>query len=89
MNTRFNKTKHRVTQNVPDALICICNLSVDISGMSVCIACRFRADFYEIGHDLFLRYNFVSGSTVVKALRYKSEGRSFDFRWCHWNFSLT
>ena len=29
------------------------------------------------------------GSTVVKALCYKSEGRWFDSRWCHWNFSLT
>jgi len=26
---------------------------------------------------------------VVKALRYKSEGRWFDPSWCHWNFSLT
>jgi len=23
------------------------------------------------------------------ALRYKPEGRGFDSRWCHWNFSLT
>jgi hypothetical protein len=30
-----------------------------------------------------------SGSTVVKVLCYKSEGRWFDSRWCHWNFSLT
>ena len=29
------------------------------------------------------------GSTVVKVLCYKSEGRSFDSRWFHWNFSLT
>jgi len=29
------------------------------------------------------------GSTVVKVLCYKSEGRWFDSRWCHWNFSLT
>jgi hypothetical protein len=29
------------------------------------------------------------GSTVVKVLRYKSEGRFFDSRWCHWKFSLT
>ena len=29
------------------------------------------------------------GSTVVKTLCYKSEGRWFDSRWCHWNFSLT
>ena len=29
------------------------------------------------------------GSTVVKVLCYKSEGRWFDISWCHWNFSLT
>ena len=27
--------------------------------------------------------------TVVNVLRYKSEGRWFDSRWCHSNFSLT
>ena len=26
---------------------------------------------------------------LVEALRYKPEGRGFDSRWCHWNFSLT
>jgi len=26
---------------------------------------------------------------LVEALRYKTEGRGFDSRWCHWNFSLT
>jgi len=26
---------------------------------------------------------------LVEALRYMSEGRWFDSRWCHWNFSLT
>ena len=26
---------------------------------------------------------------LVEALRYKSEGRGFDPRWCHWSFSLT
>ena len=29
------------------------------------------------------------GSTVVKVLCYKLEGRWFDPSWCHWNFSLT
>jgi len=29
------------------------------------------------------------GSTVVKVLCYKSEGRWFDPNWCHWIFSLT
>jgi hypothetical protein len=28
------------------------------------------------------------GSTVVKVLRYKSEGHWFDPRWCHWNFFI-
>ena len=26
---------------------------------------------------------------LVEALRYKPEGRGFDSRWCHWNFSST
>jgi hypothetical protein len=26
------------------------------------------------------------GGVVVEALRYKPEGRGFDFRWCHWIF---
>jgi hypothetical protein len=26
---------------------------------------------------------------LVEALRYKPEGRGFDFRWRYWNFSLT
>jgi hypothetical protein len=29
------------------------------------------------------------GSTVVKVLCYKSEGRWFYSRWCHWKFPLT
>ena len=28
------------------------------------------------------------GSTVVKVLCYKPEGRWFDPSWCHWNISL-
>ena len=24
----------------------------------------------------------------VEVLRYKPEGRGFDFRWCYWNFSF-
>ena len=26
---------------------------------------------------------------LVDGLLYKPEGRGFDSRWCHWNFSLT
>ena len=28
-------------------------------------------------------------SQLVGALRYKPDGREFECRWCHWNFSLT
>ena len=38
-----------------------------------------------------LRYVIHMGhvvSQLVEALRYKSECRRFDSRWCHWNFSL-
>jgi hypothetical protein len=28
-------------------------------------------------------------SQLVEAMRYRSEGRGFDSRWCHWKFSLT
>jgi hypothetical protein len=37
--------------------------------------------------SLYVR--FCSYQTVVKVLRYKSEGRWFDSRWCHWIFPLT
>ena len=26
---------------------------------------------------------------LFETLRYKPQGRGFDSRWCHWNFSLT
>jgi hypothetical protein len=29
------------------------------------------------------------GHAVAQALRYKPEDRGIDFRWCHWNVSLT
>jgi hypothetical protein len=36
---------------------------------------------------LLLQQGAVAQS--VKTLRYKPEGRGFDSRWYHWNFSLT
>jgi hypothetical protein len=51
-----------------------------------------------ISHDerfMHLHWYFVSryaracGDVVVKILRYKPAGRGFDYRWCHWNFSVT
>jgi len=40
-------------------------------------------------HNWTYQYLGYRGSTVVKVLCYKSEGRWFYSRWCHLNFSLT
>ena len=45
----------------------------------------------------FMLSNFFLGNRavgyavaqLVEALRYKPEGRGFDSRWSHWNFSVT
>ena len=46
-------------------------------------------EFCNIFFNTVLSPNRDRGGTVVKVLCYKSEGRWFDPRWCHWNFSLT
>jgi hypothetical protein len=35
------------------------------------------------------RCNNIAVSQLVEALRYKPEGRGFDFQWCQWDFLLT
>jgi hypothetical protein len=40
----------------------------------------FTSSFWHAGHAVAL---------LVEALRYKPQGRGFDSRWGHWNFSLT
>jgi len=56
----------------------------------VCFLSRYKIEFIG-GWKIvtFVNYCVLSGSTVVKVLCYKSEGRWFDSRWCHWNISLT
>jgi hypothetical protein len=41
--------------------------------------------------DVFWQMMFEKGpvAQLVEARRYKPEGRGFDSRWRHWNFSLT
>ena len=50
---------------------------------------QFDAQILYFNIFILLLYDGDRGSTVVKALCYKSEGRCFDPSWCHWNFSLT
>ena len=48
---------------------------------------------YQVFFSLFPSYlHLFQGYTVaqlVQALRYMPEGRGFNSRWCHWNFSVT
>jgi hypothetical protein len=51
---------------------------------------EFYIDCPETENSPFCRAQIGDrGGTVVKVLCYKSEGRLFDSRWCHWNFSFT
>jgi len=36
----------------------------------------------------FTMFLALCSRMLFEALRYKTEGRGSDFRWCHWNFSL-
>jgi hypothetical protein len=54
--------------------------------------CTLYKNFLVLGVWKYQCHKRVMGSrdgVVVKALRYKPEGRGFDSRWCHWNFSVT
>ena len=63
---------------------------------------KLQAAFYTLfKYSLFVRQTSLvipelqkeelrhAEAQLVEALRYKSEGRGFDSRLCHWNFSLT
>jgi len=61
-------------------------------------AVLFRADGQTKMPKLIVAFHSFSNASknrghpmaqLVEALRYKSEGRGFDSRCCHWNFSLT
>jgi hypothetical protein len=50
---------------------------------------------YAVNFYLFMMRSYelnefpFTVAQLVEALRYKPEGRGFDSRGCHWNFSLT
>ena len=48
------------------------------TGYADCLLASSQHNLYDSGDR---------GGTVVKVLFYKSEGRWFDSRWCHWNSS--
>jgi hypothetical protein len=82
------KTEWQLRHSVP-----ICPSGLKNSGPNGQIFEKFYTwNFYQ---DLSIKFSFIKNSTsvavaqLVEALRYKPEGRGFDSRWCHWDFSLT
>jgi hypothetical protein len=53
-----------------------------------------RVLLYSLGYiipqrlPIYISFIFHPWPQLVEALRYKSEGRGFDSRWCNWNFLL-
>jgi hypothetical protein len=43
----------------------------------------------SVNYNSDLLYEEHAVAQLVERLRHKPEGRGFDSRWCHWNFSLT
>jgi hypothetical protein len=58
----------------------VCILILCICGPRETISMVIKYTPLTVGHAV---------AQLVEALLYKPERRGFDFRWCHWNFSLT
>ena len=55
-------------------------------GRNLLEATNFRS---KIIFHSYLLFDGYAVAQLVEVLRYKPEGRGFDSRCCHWNFSLT
>ena len=62
------------------------NLSVSVVFVHTCLRIRVFSIHFASNISFFGGYTV---SQFVEALCNKPEGRGFDSRWCHWNFSLT
>jgi hypothetical protein len=68
-----------VHRDLPSTCHPVSEYSVPWLGVHIC---------FKFGGGLTLKEGYAVAQ-LVEALRYKPEGRGFDSRWCHWNFSLT
>jgi len=70
-------------RNEPGTLYGVKSRNTDIFRMTT------RAMFRKFISTLSVICGTLLVAQLVEALRYKPEGRGFDSRWCHWNFSVT
>ena len=56
-----------------------------------CIVCHFYVKWtnFQKNYEVYCNQLGQAVAQLVEALRCKSEVRGFDYRWCHWRFSLT
>jgi hypothetical protein len=79
--------KHTLRISIPTYCVSIATV-VTRTRLNITLYIHFLSCLYLIAPVLF-NLGTADGGTVVKALCYKSEGRWFYSRWCHWNFPLT
>jgi len=57
------------------------HMETEVQALLFCVCVLLCRNFSKVPQDLLLQ--------LAEALYYKPEGRGFDSRLCHWNFSLT
>jgi hypothetical protein len=78
-----------LTNTYASYLLCKLNqISVTFRRDSLSTGTIFRNPLPTVNFSQHINYYGARGGAVVKALRYKPEGRGIDSRWCQ-NFSLT
>ena len=69
-----------------------CYVQILLNRNTECCSYALNCKLIPTSHNMqHFRYNSEKKINFEKAFtsEYKSEGRGFDPRWCHWNFSLT
>jgi len=63
-------------------------VQLKIESCDFCIQQDSEIEYLEYCHCCGSRRGHAVAQ-LIEALRYKSEGRGLDSRWCHWYFSFT
>ena len=88
-----NSASVHPTHSLSDSVLAKSDESSELCTSFLSVLLR-KLPLVETDHEYQITQGYILplGTAVaqfVEALRYKSGGRGFDFRWCHRNFSLT
>jgi hypothetical protein len=88
--TRVGAQRHRKVHLISQFHGCITMLGfMKVKGISRCNGDSCSIIFFLVVASYSIIWDTLLVAQLVEALRYKPEGRDFDSRLCHWNFSLT